>query len=442
MTLVNMISLGCPKNLVDSEAMLGVLAAHGYTVTTSLEAAELIIINTCSFIRPAVKEALNTIFYCLEFKKKGACRYLVVTGCFPQRYGPQLAKLIPEVDVWLGVDAAPLLLDSLQKTFAGEKVVRCPSAENRETSVNHPRLLTTPPSTAYLKIAEGCSHFCSYCLIPYLRGPLKSKPLEVIYREACSLAENGVKEIVLVAQDTGSYGRDLTGQPSLQLVLKQVAKIPQLEWVRILYLSPSSLTPELIEIIRNETKICHYLDLPFQHANQKILRKMGRKGNLEEYLRIIDYLRSVIPDLTLRTTLMVGFPGEDEQAFQELLNFIEKAEFERLGVFPYYHEEGTRSFRYPQTVSYFEKRRRCRNILQLQRKISRKKNREQIGKELKVLIERDLGNGVYLARSFREAPEVDPKIILKGKDLLPGVFTRVKITQAYTFDLAGIELLK
>ncbi|NPV28279.1 MAG: 30S ribosomal protein S12 methylthiotransferase RimO [Firmicutes bacterium] len=439
MKLVSMISLGCPKNLVESETILGLLAASGYAITPSLEDAELIIVNTCSFIRPAVKEALNAISYSSQFKKKGACRCLVVMGCLPQRYGPQLAELIPEVDVWLGVNAAPVLLGSLQKALAGEKVLNCPSP-HREPDSGSPRLLTTPPSTAYLKIAEGCSHFCSYCLIPHLRGPLKSRPLEAIYREACQLAENGVKEIILVAQDTGSYGKDLFGSPSLNLVLKKLAQIPQLEWIRILYLNPTSLTPELVEVIKYETKICRYLDVPFQHANQEILRKMKRKGSLEEHLRLVDYLRSAFPDLTLRTTLMIGFPGENEHAFRELLSFVERAEFERLGVFPYYHEEGARSFRFPETVSWWEKKRRCRILLQLQREISRKKNRKLVGRELKVLIEKDLGNGVYLGRSFREAPEVDPKIIVKAKNLSPGNFAKVKITQAYTFDLAGIEV--
>ncbi len=438
MTLVGVISLGCPKNLVDSETMIGILTAAGYTITPSLEEAEVIIINTCGFIRPAVQEGVETIFSSLQFKKKGACRYLAVTGCLPQRYGSKLAKLIPGVDIWLGVNAASFLLESLQKAFAGEKVVNCFSSKKRKIASNLPRLLATPPYTAYLKIAEGCSHSCSFCLIPRLRGALRSKPIELIDEGARQLAGNGVKEIVLVAQDTGSYGKDLKGKLSLNLLLQKLVKIPQLEWIRLLYLNPASLTPDIIETISNESKICNYLDLPFQHANQEILRKMGRKGDFSKYLALITNLRTALPDLTIRTTLMTGFPGEDEKAFQELLSFVEKVQFDRLGVFPYYHEEGTKSFRLPETASFFEKKRRCRRIMQIQRMISRKKNRGLVGKGLKVLIEKHLGDNIYLGRSFREAPEIDPKIIIKGNKLSIGTFIKVKITQAYTFDLAGI----
>lgn len=424
MISVCLISLGCPKNLVDSETILGALAAAGYVITAPVEDAEIIIINTCAFIMPAVREALDEIFYCTGLKKKGSCRCLIVTGCLTQRYGAQLARLIPEVDAWFGVNAAAELLYYLGKTPVAGTI--------------YPRMLATPPFYAYLKIAEGCAHNCAYCLIPKIRGPLTSKPLGDIYREAIQLVEGGVREIILVAQDTGSYGRDLAEKPSLAMVLKELAGIPELKWIRLLYLSPASITPELIETIRSESKICHYLDLPLQHANRNVLRRMGRIGVAETYLELITELRSCIPDLVVRTTLLTGFPGEDQQAFQELLDFVAEAEFDRLGVFPYYHEEGSRSFRYGETVSYFQKRKRRRRIMQLQRGISRKKNEAFLGMVLSVLIERSLGNGVCLGRSYREAPEIDPKIVVRGDGLVPGSFVNVRITQACTFDLAGV----
>jgi len=430
MKLVGMVSLGCPKNLVDSENLLGLIASKGYVITSSLEEAEIIIINTCGFIRPAVQEALGEILQCVELKKNGKCRHLIVAGCLTQRYGvAELTEKIPEVDLWLGVNTPHKVLDYLYKAYHQEKISKAPD--------DSPRLLTTPPFTAYLKIAEGCSHSCAYCLIPSLRGRLKSRPLDEIRREASALVANGVKELVLVAQDTGAYGKDLAGNPSLAVVLKELAGIPDLQWIRILYLNPSSIMPELVETIQHEPKICRYLDIPMQHASSKVLRKMGRKGDAGEYLKLIDSLRSRIPGLVLRTTLMTGFPGEDEQAFQELLEFVKKAQFDRLGVFPYYHEEGTRSFREKETVSFFEKRRRRREILKLQSSISRRKNEAAVGKNLPVLIEKKLGKNVYTGRSYREAPDIDPKIIVRGEDLRPGNFVNVIIRQAYTFDLAG-----
>lgn len=439
MELIYLISLGCPKNLVDSEIMLGILADAGYIVTSSLKEAEIIIINTCGFIRPAVEESLNTIFECIKHKQKGKCRYLIVTGCMTQRYGHQLTKQIPEVDAWLGVHSVSHILECIKDISQGQKIVKLlpSSKENYSSTLKLPRLLTTPPATAYLKIAEGCSNFCSYCLIPYIRGELRSRNLEDIYQEAVCLADNGIKEIVLVAQDSGSYGKDLWGKPSLDLVLKRLARISEIEWIRILYVNPSSITPKLIETIKNESKVCHYLDIPFQHANRDILRKMGRNGDICTHLELLDKIRSYLKDITLRTTLMVGFPGEDEKTYQDLIDFIKLAQFDRLGIFPYYHEEGTKAFRYPDTVSYIEKKRRSRHLLQIQREISRKKNKALEGAKYTVMIEKHLADDIYIGRSYREAPEIDPKIIVKGKGLTPGTFCHVKITHAYAFDLAG-----
>jgi ribosomal protein S12 methylthiotransferase len=443
LTTVGVVSLGCPKNLTESETVLGILASAGYVVTPSLQDAEIILINTCSFIRAAVRESLDAIFNYALFKKSGACRSLVVIGCLPQRYGHRLDRLIPEVDLWLGVNARPYLLDALRGLEAG-----APAPANdygasflkeggHSDDGNPPRLLTTPPATAYLKIAEGCSHGCAYCLIPKLRGGLASRPLEAILQEAAGLVAHGVREINLVAQDTGAYGSDLYGKPTLDLVIRRLAALPDLRWLRIMYLNPYSLTPNLIAAIQDEEKVCRYLDLPFQHASARVLRLMNRPGSLAANLQVVADLRRLLPGIVLRTTLMTGFPGEDRGAFRELQSFAQQAGFERLGVFAYCHEEGAASFRRRETVSFIEKQRRRRRLYGLQRQISRKINATIIGQDLPVLIESRVGEGVYLGRSYREAPDVDPKIIVRGDGLSPGDFTNVKITSAYTFDLAG-----
>jgi ribosomal protein S12 methylthiotransferase len=443
LTTVGVVSLGCPKNLTESETVLGILASAGYVVTPSLQEAEIILINTCSFIRAAVRESLDAIFNYALFKKSGACRSLVVIGCLPQRYGHRLDRLIPEVDLWLGVNARPYLLDALRGLEAG-----APAPANdygasflkeggHSDDGNPPRLLTTPPATAYLKIAEGCSHGCAYCLIPKLRGGLASRPLEAIIQEAAGLVAHGVREINLVAQDTGAYGSDLYGKPTLDLVIRRLAALPDLRWLRIMYLNPYSLTPGLIAAIQDEEKVCRYLDLPFQHASARVLRLMNRPGSLAANLQVVADLRRLLPGIVLRTTLMTGFPGEDRGAFRELQSFAQQAGFERLGVFAYCHEEGAASFRRRETVSFIEKQRRRRRLYGLQRQISRNINATIIGQDLPVLIESRVGEGVYLGRSYREAPDVDPKIIVRGDGLSPGDFTNVKITSAYAFDLAG-----
>jgi len=435
MRLVGMISLGCPKNTVDSEAILGVLGTAGYEITASLEEAEVIIINTCGFIKPALEESIETIIECLQLKKRGNCRCLVVTGCLPQRYGKDLAQLIPEVDVWCGVDASLKIVEVIETALQGEKVVAVSPVEEYHLEDNLPRLVLTPPYYAYLKVAEGCSHSCSFCIIPKIRGRLQSRTIESLVREASQLAASGTKELVLVAQDTGAYGKDLYGKPALHLLLRRLVEVPGITWIRLLYLHPRSLSPELIATVAEEPKICKYLDLPLQHASQKVLRKMGRKGSAQEYLELIEKLRSLIPGVTIRTTLMVGFPGEGEEDYRELLSFVEKARFDRLGIFPYYREEGTKSFGFPEQVSYSRKRQRCRQLLRIQREISRKKNEGLVGTQLSVLVEGKVGEGVFFGRSYREAPEIDPKVIVAGNDLKVGEFVKVEITRANAFDL-------
>jgi len=436
MKLVSMISLGCPKNLVDSETILGVLAGTGYVITSALDEAEIVLVNTCGFIKPAVREALETINRCIQLKKKGNCRILIVCGCLTARYGAErLAKLLPEVDGWLGVNPAPYILSCLERLLQ-----RKGAAQGGTEQGEYPRLLSTPPYTAYLKIAEGCSHACSYCLIPRIRGPLKSREPESILREAAQLVAGGTKEIILVAQDTGAYGRDLPERPSLAGLIREICKLDGLHWVRFLYLNPTSLTPELIEILSNEPKVCRYLDIPIQHVNRDILRSMGRKGDALSYLQMIGQLRSALPGVVLRTTLITGYPGEDRKAFRELLDFVAAARWDRLGVFPYYHEEGTRSYRQKDDISYITKRRRARMIMRLQRCISRRNNEGLVGSTLEVLIEGRLGDNIWWGRSYREAPEIDPRVIVRGENLRPGMFVTVRITAAAAFDLIGVSL--
>ncbi len=452
MNTVGMVSLGCAKNLTESETLLGMLAGKGYIATPSLIDAEIILINTCGFIRPAVKESLEVIARCARYKKSGVCKSLVVIGCLSQRYGQTLSKMMPEVDLWLGSNARPFLLEALSAVIAGETPpdplcrgsFRLKALATANSAAGQPpRMLSTPPFTAYLKIAEGCSHACAYCLIPILRGRLQSRPLEAVCLEAAQLVAHGVREIVLVAQDTGQYGRDLYGKPALDRLIRKLVELPALKWLRIMYLNPHSLTDSLLEAIREEEKVCRYLDLPFQHASARVLRGMNRKGDLASNLQLVADLRKTLPGLALRTTLMTGFPGEDDSAFEELMEFAGQARFERLGVFTYWHEEGSRSYRQRETVSFTVKQRRRRCLLRLQRQISRECNRDLSGFVLQVLIEQDLGDGVYLGRSYRDAPEIDPRIIVKAgptrRPLQPGRFVEVRITQAYTYDLAGIR---
>ncbi len=432
-----MVSLGCPKNLVDSETVLGVLASEGYVITASPADADIIFINTCGFIEPAVKEAIDTILHCLQYKAKGSCKYVVVFGCLVARYGEStLSDLLPEVDGWLGVDAPSQVVQYVNNILTGEKSDSLKS----DKSTVHPRLLATPSHTAYLKIAEGCSHACAYCMIPQIRGPLQSRRPDAICREAEQLAAGGVKELILVAQDTGAYGNDLPDKPALADLLGGLVKIDGIHWIRFLYMNPYSLEDDVIELIQKESKLCPYMDLPFQHANRGILNKMGRKGDMESHLRLIERLKTVLPDLALRTTLMVGYPGEGQKAFEELSEFVALAQFDRLGVFPYYHEEGARSSRYSETVSYIEKRRRVRKIMRLQRKISRRKNQKFVGKELEVLIESNLKGDIWWGRSYRDSPDIDPRVIVRGSDLRTGSFEQIQITDGATYDLIGVAI--
>jgi ribosomal protein S12 methylthiotransferase len=436
---VRMISLGCPKNLVDSEVMLGLLQEKGW-IPSAREEADAVIINTCSFIREAKEESIETILSLAAAKKEGRCGRLVVTGCLPQRYGRELVDELPEVDFFLGTGEFPRIADLLEKSYAGalpqkQFIGRPRYLYDHET----PRLWTSCPGSLYLKIAEGCSNFCSYCVIPRVRGRLRSRPISSILQEAGRAASCRVKEINLLAQDLTAYGRDLKRGTDLPGLLRGLAKLEGIRWIRLLYAHPAHLTQELVDLIREEEKVCKYLDLPLQHVDARLLRAMNRPVLEKEGRRIIDWLREEVPGITLRTSLMVGFPGETERMFRKLLGFVEEAEFEHLGVFRYSKEEGTPAANLKGQVSEKVKTERYHRVMSLQRRISLRKQKSRVGSRVTVLVEREgrssdvQGEG----RTQGQAPEVDGMTFLRRGKACPGEMVEALITDATSYDLYG-----
>lgn len=426
-------SLGCAKNQVDSEVMLGLLQEAGYEIINNPKDADLLIVNTCGFITDAKEESIEKILEFAALKEEGPPRALVVTGCLSQRYRSQLAQELPEVDCFLGVNQIPQIVTTAEALLSGKK------AEPKESQLylytgQEPRLLTTPPSTALLKLAEGCNNRCSYCVIPSIRGPYRSRPMEEIVSEAQRLAEQGARELILVAQDTSFYGTDLYGKSHLPELLGELARIPELVWIRPLYFYPSRITDELLEVIATEPKVCSYIDLPLQHASKKILSMMGRGGSAESLLRKIAQIRASVPGVVLRSTFIVGFPGEEDEDFQELLDFISEAKMERVGVFTYSQEEGTVAAElYPQVPNELALER-AQAFMELQRSISRQYNQSRVGREVLVLSEGPGEDGGSIVRSEAEAPEVDGVIFLK-EELPEGKFARAKLVGALDYDL-------
>ena len=436
---VYLVSLGCAKNLVDSEVMLGYLLKAEFPVVMAPSEAEIIIINTCSFIREAKEESLETIVNLSSYKKSGACNLLIVTGCLPQRYGDALSKLIPEVDVFIGTDEfyriVEIIEDHLNKRSSPRFYLKKTLFLYDEST---PRLNTSLPGNAYVKIAEGCSHRCSFCIIPRIRGPFRSRNPDSVVKEVSNLSALGIKEINLVAQDTTRYGKDLSPSTDLATLLRRLASLKGIEWIRLLYAHPLNLTDEVIDVIREENKICKYLDLPFQHVNSEILKAMNRKYDRMFIYQLIDKIRAKIPGTALRTTLMVGFPGETENQFNELLDFVQEVKFDRLGVFTYSNEEGTSSFRLPDQVPEKIKEKRRQIIMSVQAEISREKNQELVGKVEKVLIEKK-EKTKWSGRTAAQAPEVDGiTYVSSDYDLKIGEFYNVLITQAGVYDLRGV----
>lgn len=435
------ISLGCDKNLVDTEVMLGLLASRGYGMTDDETQADVIVINTCCFIHDAKEESIQNILEMAEYKKQGRIKALIVTGCLAQRYRQEIIDEIPEVDEVLGTTAYDKILDAVDAALAGEHEVILSELDALPLP-DTKRLVTTGGHFAYLKIAEGCDKHCTYCIIPKIRGNFRSVPMEHLLKEAQELADQGVKELILVAQETTLYGKDLYGKKSLHVLLKELCKIPGIRWIRILYCYPEEITDELIQVMKEEPKICHYLDLPIQHANDTILGRMGRRTSKQELVDIIGKLRSEIPDICLRTTLITGFPGETKEQHEELMEFVDEMEFDRLGVFTYSPEEDTPAAEMPDQIDEEEKLDRQAELMELQQEIAFDNAEDMVGREVLVMIEGKVADeNAYVGRTYRDAPNVDGLIFINtDEELLSGDFAKVKVTGAVDYDLIG-ELL-
>ena len=401
------ISLGCDKNLVDSEVMLGMLAQKGYTFTDDEEEAEVVVVNTCCFINDAKEESINTLLEMAERKKSGQVKALVAAGCLAQRYQKEIQEEIEEVDAVIGTAAIDRIAETVEEVLAGRGTNRILPLDG-ELAGNRKRLITTGGHYAYLKIAEGCDKHCTYCIIPQVRGHYRSVPMEQLVEEARKLAEGGVKELILVAQETTLYGKDLYGEKKLPELLRRLCAVPQLYWIRILYCYPEELTEELIQVIKEEKKICHYLDIPIQHGSDRILRRMGRKTDSGEIRRMVSRLRQEIPDICLRTTFITGFPGETEEDFEALLDFTEEMEFDRLGVFPYSQEEDTPAAEMEEQIEEEVKEERRNAVMELQQEIAYRMAEEMAGKELFAMIEGKVADEeAYVARTYKDEPNVD-----------------------------------
>lgn len=432
------ISLGCDKNLVDTEMMLGLLREDGCTFTDDEAKADVILVNTCCFINDAKQESVNTILEMAKRKADGVCKALIVTGCMAQRYKDEIMKEIPEVDAILGTSSYDEISDVLKRALRGEHTSRF-KALNALPETAAGRVVTTGGHYAFLKIAEGCNKRCTYCIIPSLRGPYRSVPMERLLAEARDLASQGVKELILVAQETTLYGVDLYGERRLPGLLKELAAIPGIVWIRLQYCYPEEITEELLQVMKEEEKICHYLDIPIQHASDNILRRMGRKTTRGEITERIRRLRRVLPDIALRTTLISGFPGETDEDHAILMDFVDELEFDRLGVFTYSAEEDTPAAEYPDQVPEKVKEERRDELMALQQEIAFDKSAGMTGRRLKVMIEGKVADeDVYVGRTYMDAPGVDGLIFVNTDlPLMSGEFCRAKVTGAADYDLIG-----
>ena len=432
------ISLGCDKNLVDTEVMLGMLASRGYEMTNDEQEADIIVINTCCFIHDAKEESIQNILEMAEYKKNGSAKALIVTGCMAERYRQEILDEIPEVDEVLGTTAYDRILDAVDAALAGQHEVMTADLDALPLPETK-RLVTTGGHFAYLKIAEGCDKHCTYCIIPKIRGNFRSVPMERLLKEAQDLAEQGVKELILVAQETTLYGKDLYGEKSLPKLLRELCKISGIRWIRILYCYPEEITEELIQVMKEEPKICHYLDLPIQNANDTILKRMGRRTSKQELIDIVQKLRKEIPDICLRTTLITGFPGETQEQHEEVMEFIDTLEFDRLGAFTYSPEEDTPAATFEDQIDEEVKEDRQADIMELQQEIAFDKAEDMIGREVLVMIEGKVADeNAYVGRTYRDAPNVDGLIFINTDvELISGDFAKVKVTGALDYDLIG-----
>ena len=438
------VSLGCDKNLVDTEKMLGVAGGLGVSFTDDETEADAILINTCCFIGDAKEESVNTILEMARYKEEGKCRALIVAGCLAQRYKQEIIDEIPEVDAILGTTSYEEIGNVLTRLFGEEKEkkeehISCFHDLKELPETAKKRVMTTGGHYAFLKIAEGCDKRCSYCIIPYLRGPYRSVPMEQLLAEARELAENGVRELILVAQETTLYGKDLYGEKTLPKLLHELAQIPGIYWIRIQYCYPEEITDELIQTIKTEEKVCHYLDIPIQHASDRILKRMGRRTHKAELKERIGALRREIPDIALRTTFICGFPGETEEDHEELMEFVDEMEFERVGVFTYSAEEDTPAYSYPDQIPEEVKEERRADVMELQQEIAFEHCENMVGKVLDVMIEGKVADEpAYVGRTYMDAPNVDGIIFVNADEMLmSGDFVRVKVTGANEYDLIG-----
>ena len=433
------ISLGCDKNLADSEEMLGLLTARGHEIVDDETQADAIVINTCCFIKDAKEESVETILEMAEYKKTGSCHALIVTGCMAQRYQKEIIEEVPEVDAVLGTTSYGDIVKALEEAVAGNHFEEFRDIDYLPDTGSK-RVLTTGGHFGYLKIAEGCDKHCTYCIIPKLRGKFRSVPMERLVAQAEDMAEQGVKELILVAQETTVYGKDLYGKKSLHILLKKLCEIRGIRWIRVLYCYPEEIYDELIETIRDEKKICHYLDIPIQHASDRILKRMGRRTSKQELIDIIGKLRKEIPDIVLRTTLITGFPGETEEDHEELKEFVDEMEFDRLGVFTYSPEENTPAAEMADQVPEEVKEERRDELMELQQEISYDRGQDRIGQELLVMIEGKVADeSAYIGRTYGDAPKVDGYIFVQtGELLMTGDFAKVRVTGALEYDLIGV----
>lgn len=433
---VGMISLGCTKNLVDSETALGLFKEAGYTFTEDPAQADILMVNTCGFINPAKEESIDTILEMAQYKQTGRCRLLVVTGCLAQRYEKDLLQEIPEIDLMLGVNQYDQLIPAVERALRGQG--RESLCGEKYTFLEHERVLTTPAYTAYTRIGDGCSNRCTYCAIPLIRGPYRSRPLADVLGEVRHFAEQGVKEHILIAQDTTRYGTDWQETSMLPELMDQAARIPGVEWLRVLYAYPDEADDRLLEVMASHDNICKYLDLPIQHINDTLLRRMNRRGTAADIRRILKKARDM--GFTLRTSLIVGFPGETEEQFQELMDFVAEARFDRMGAFAFSPEENTPAAEMPDQIPEEVKQERLDRLMKLQAQISLENNQVRIGTVEKVLVT-DARDGLFLGRSQREAPDADGAIVFTAKEAPEvGSFVQVRITGAETYDLKGERL--
>lgn len=432
------VSLGCDKNLVDSEVMLGLLRDKGYSLTNEEAQADIIVINTCCFIHDAKEESIQTILEMAEYKQAGRLKVLLVTGCLAQRYQSEILAEIPEVDAVLGTTATDKIVEAIENALEGQQVEQYADLQALPLPETN-RVNTTGGYYSYLKIAEGCDKHCTYCIIPSLRGKFRSIPMERLVKEAQFLAEGGVRELILIAQETTIYGVDLYGKKMLPQLLDKLCEIDGIEWIRLLYCYPEEITEELIATIKRQPKICHYLDMPIQHVADTVLKRMGRRTNHKELNDLIAKLRREIPDIALRTSLITGFPQETQEEHQELLEFVQSAGFERLGVFTYSKEENTPAAKMKGQIAKKVKLKRQRELMKLQQEVSRRRGEEKVGKIIKVMIEGRLPEeDIFIGRSYMDAPNVDGLVFVHSKDsYLSGEFVDVKITQAKEYDLVG-----